>query len=435
MARGGRDRLGREERDRPQQPSATGDRLGGGIGGRGQQEAAFRDQAGRGQKPQHPVKADPVADRGKQVRQRVFMADRRARTDLFRRHRLGHRGGEAQRADAEARVDLVQPSCEQYRDPGGVAHRAGEANLHLCRAVIDPPQLQPQPARAHPVPGQIGAKPVEQAIKPRPHIRLQADRLRQGHPHRELGRVRFRRHRLRLRAQRLIQPQHQPRPEASRQGRARQPDQVGNARKADPRQRLGRGMIDPECCDRQVPDTLGQPSIRHNAAAMAGQRMGRPTGAGNGAGGMQARPFQPGLQVVAQPGLTTEEMRHARNIGHQPIDTIRRHHRRIATGPATQGGQGGGFARQIGRTGGKIRADGARIGQCHAAMQTAGRGGGVQTVQMIGIARAMGQRKGPLNGAAPQARVAGEPRKPYGQQPTRHSSSRPSFLKFPLCSF
>ncbi len=62
MARGVRDRLWRKQRDRPGQSGTMGDRLGGGIGGRGQQKAAFRDQAGRGQKPQHPIKGKRDAD-------------------------------------------------------------------------------------------------------------------------------------------------------------------------------------------------------------------------------------------------------------------------------------------------------------------------------------------------------------------------------------
>jgi hypothetical protein len=69
-----------------------------------------------------------------------------------------------------------------------------------------------------------------------------------------------------------------------------------------------------------VPDASAKPPVGDDAAAVAGQRMGCPAGAGDGAGGMQARPVKPRLQIVAQIRFAAKEMRHARDIGHQTIN-------------------------------------------------------------------------------------------------------------------
>ena len=167
---------------------------------------------------------------------------------------------------------------------------------------------------------------------------------------------------------------------------------------------------------------------------MARQRMGRAARSGNGAGGLKSGTLQPRLQVIAQHFFAAEEMWHPRNIGHQPIGPIRRHHRRVAAGPPPQAGQGRCLTHEIGGTGGKVRADSAGICERHSPRQAPGAGGLVQAMQMIGIARRMGQGKRPVKGPCPEARVAREPRKPYGQQATRHSSSQPRFHLFPFCS-
>jgi hypothetical protein len=79
-------------------------------------------------------------------------------------------------------------------------------------------------------------------------------------------------------------------------------------------------------------------------------------------------------------------MWHARDVGHQPINTIGRHHRGIEPGPSAERGQGCSFAGEVGRAGRKIGADGAGIGHRHAARQAPGRSRWVQTMQVIGIA-------------------------------------------------
>ncbi len=50
--------------------------------------------------------------------------------------------------------------------------------------------------------------------------------------------------------------------------------QIGNAHEPDPRQLPGDGVVDAQRRNRQLPDTLGQPAIGHDAATVAGQRMG-----------------------------------------------------------------------------------------------------------------------------------------------------------------
>ena len=72
---------------------------------------------------------------------------------------------------------------------------------------------------------------------------------------------------------------------------------------------------------------------------IADHAIGADRQAGNGTGGMQPGPFQPGLQIVAQVGFAAEEMRHARDIGHQPIDPIGGYHWRVAAGPTPEAGK------------------------------------------------------------------------------------------------
>ena len=163
--------------------------------------------------------------------------------------------------------------------------------------------------------------------------------------------------------------------------------------------------------------------------------MGRPARAGNGADCGKTRALQPGLKILAQIVFATKKMRNTGDVCQQPVDTIGSDHRRVATRPSSQAGQRRRRARQIGRASGKFGTNGAGIGKRHATRQTPYSCGRVQAMQMIGIARPMGQGKWPLNGAVPQARVAREPRKPYGKQPTRHSNSRSNFPKLPFCSY
>ena len=107
------------------------DRFGCGISSRGQEETALRDQAGCRQQPQHPVKADAVADRGQKISQRIVVPDRLAATNLFRRKGLCHRGSQAKGINAETGIHLVHALGKQRNDAGRVAHRAGETDLDL----------------------------------------------------------------------------------------------------------------------------------------------------------------------------------------------------------------------------------------------------------------------------------------------------------------
>lgn len=184
-----------------------------------------------------------------------------------------------------------------------------------------------------------------------------------------------------------------------------------------------------------MPDPFCKLPIRHDAAAVSGQRMGGSSRSSDGAGRGQSCPLQPGLEIIAQIVFAAKEMWHAGDVGHQPIHPIGVNHRGIAPGLAAQCGKCHRLSRKVGRAGGKIGIDGAGIGQSHAAPQTPRHSGQVQAMQMIGIARPQGQGKWPLNGTVPHARVAREPRKPYRKQPTCHSSSRFILQKFLFCSY
>ena len=108
-------------------------------------------------------------------------------------------------------------------------------------------------------------------------------------------------------------------------------------------------------------------------------------GPGNGAGRTQPGAGQARVQIAAQIRLAAEKMRHAGDVGHQPVGTVARHHRRIAPRPPPQGGQRRRLAPQIGGPGDEAGADRARIGQRHAALHPLRVGRHVQTVHMIGV--------------------------------------------------
>lgn len=96
---------------------------------------------------------------------------------------------------------------------------------------------------------------------------------------------------------------------------------------------------------------------------------------------------------------------------------------------AVRGVQGG----QIGGVGCQIGADGARIGQRHAALQPQFFRGAVQAMQVIGIARPQVQGKGPFKEPGPQADIACQPRKPYGKQPSCHPRAASNRRWLPFC--
>ncbi len=154
--------------------------------------------------------------------------------------------------------------------------------------------------------------------------------------------------------------------------------------------------------------------------------MGGPSGACDRTLGSEPRPIKPRMQVSAHVLLATEEMRDARHIGNQTLRAVAGHHRCVASCPPSQRRQGCGLAREIGRAGADIRADGSGIGQGHSPAQSAGESRLVHAMQMIGVARPKGQGEGSLNRAPSEAHIARQPRKPYGKQPTRHSSLSPS---------
>ena len=209
--------------------------------------------------------------------------------------------------------------------PRSGPHRAsaGPARSRPGHGADPPAQVQPQPPRAHVVQGELAAQPVEQAGQPAMTSLCRPIGFGQCHPHPEMRRLGFGRHRFRLHPQRLIQPQHQPRPEPPGQRRSRQGDEIGNPRQADPVQRLGGVMVDAQRRDRQMPDALGQPILGHDAAAMPGQRMRRPPRPAIALTAASAGPRQPGIQVAAQLCLAAEEMRDPGDVGDQPVRALR----------------------------------------------------------------------------------------------------------------
>ena len=87
--------------------------------------------------------------------------------------------------------------------------------------------------------------------------------------------------------------------------------QIGDAGQTNPGQSLGSIMPHAQRRDGQMSDSLDDPPIGHDAPAVARQPLGGAPRAGDCTGGVQSRPFQPGMQIVAQLGLPTEEMRYA----------------------------------------------------------------------------------------------------------------------------
>jgi hypothetical protein len=195
-------------------------RLGTGrIGGGGQQEAAFRDQAIGGQQPQHPVKADAVAERTR-GRQGIFVPEA-GPPDLF-----GGKGSVTGRSGARHRCrSLHPPRRRPWRTgrrsgPGRASGGRGRSRPARCR--VDPAQFQPHPTRAHAVLGEFGAEPVQQASSPA--ITSDCRPIGSGRVIRtpKCGGIGFGETGSGLRAERLIQPQHQPLPKAPGEGCAGQ---------------------------------------------------------------------------------------------------------------------------------------------------------------------------------------------------------------------
>jgi len=263
---------------------------------------------------------------------------------------------------------------------------------------------------------------------------VQADRLGQRHPHREIRALRVRRDRLGLKPEGLVEPQRQTRPETARKRRPRQRDQVGDPAQPQPVKRTGGVVADPERRNRQAPKPLGQSALGDDPPAMARQRMSAAIGARDGAVRGEPGALQPRVQIGAQRRLAAKEMRHAADVGHQPVGAVAPDHRRIASGPAAQRGEGARLAHKIGGAGGEIGVDRAGVGERHAAPQTARLGGDVQAVNMIGAPRPQGEGEGPFTGAPPQDGVARQPRKPDGKQPTSHPSAASNLRVFLFCS-
>jgi hypothetical protein len=249
-----------------------------------------------------------------------------------------------------------------------------------------------------------------------------------------MRRAGFGRDGFRHRPQRLIKAQHQRRTEPPGQRRARHHDQIADRAQAKAREGGSGLAVDTQGGRRQGADGVQRGAGGRDAAAMPGQRMGGPDGIGNARPGTDARATEACLQVVQQRRLAAVKMRRSRQIDHHPVQPIPRDPRRIAAHPPRERRQERPLSRQIGRAGDKIGTQGARIGQGHAAPQTPGTGRPVQAMQMIGIARPMGQRKGPLNGPDPQPAFARQSWKPHGQNATCHANERPMFQMFLFCS-
>lgn len=114
------------------------------ISGGGRQEASFQDQACCGQEPQQLVKADAIADRRQLVGQCIFVPDRGATADLFRRKGFGHGRCQPQSIVAKARIDVIHAFGEQRRDRDDTPQRVGEVELDLRRDL--PAAVQAIPA-------------------------------------------------------------------------------------------------------------------------------------------------------------------------------------------------------------------------------------------------------------------------------------------------
>lgn len=187
----------------------------------------------RGQEPLDTLEPDAVAEGGQKISHGIFMCDsgaaQGATADLLWRERFRDRGKEAQGINAEARIGLLHAFPKEGGDALWVAHRAGKANLDPFGAAIHPAQLQPEPPGAAMGGGKLGAKPLQQAFKPRHHISLQPDRFRQCHPHPEMWGIGFGGHRLGMLTEGLIQPHHQTLTKPSRQGGARLGDEIADA--------------------------------------------------------------------------------------------------------------------------------------------------------------------------------------------------------------
>ena len=236
------------------------------------------------------------------------------------------------------------------------------------------------------VPRQVHAEPFQEPVETRHHVGLEPDRFRQCHPHSEMRWLGLGRDRFRLHAESLVQTQDQSRAKAAGKGRARQGQNVRDARETDPRQSVGGLGIDAQGRDRQSPDPACQRTIGDDAAAVPRQGVSGPPGACNRALGGQSGPVQPGVQVRAHLLLATEEVRDTRYIGNQTLRPVAGDHRRVTACPSPQGGQGGGFAREIGWARADVGSDGSGVRQRHPPVQSAGESRQVHAMQVIGIA-------------------------------------------------
>ena len=223
------------------------------------------------------------------------------------------------------------------------------------------------------MPAELVAKPVQEPREPRHDIPMQPNRLGQRHPHPEMRWQRLRRDRLRLMPQGLVEPPHQPRPEAAGKGHPGQRDEIGDPAEAE----------------------AATPAVFHGHAL---------------------------------------EMRDAGDVGDEPVHAVARDHRGVAPGPAAECRQHGRFPREIGGAGCEIGADRPSVGERHAPAQAPCFGSRVQAVNVVGIPGSQDQGERPLTGAAPQLRVACQSRKPDGKQPTSHPSAASSRQEFPFCS-
>lgn len=130
----------------------------------GRQEASFQDQACCGQEPQQLVNADTIADRRQLVGQCIFVPDRGATADLFRRKGFGHGRCQPQSIVAKARSMSSTPLANNAAIR--TIFRTGWARSNSICAATYPPQFQPYLRRAHPMLDKLGTKPLKQAGKP-----------------------------------------------------------------------------------------------------------------------------------------------------------------------------------------------------------------------------------------------------------------------------
>ena len=215
-----------------------------------------------------------------------------------------------------------------------------------------------------------------------------------------------------LRAQRLIQPQQQPRPKPPRQWRAGGIRKVSDPAQPHALQGHRRRLLDPQGRHRQGFER--REHIPHRGRPLAIMRQGPGRAARIRQPDLHRQPaaHQPRPQIAKHRGLSAKQMRRTGDVHHQPIRPLKPHPRAIPRRPAPQEMQKPLILFGLGNTALQLGTKGAGIGKGHTLMQPLLRGLAVQAINAIGVLLFQGQRKRPFHRALTQNPVAGQPRKP-----------------------